>query len=79
MRKSELRVDPALLAFSAKFAEFDEFNESVAGWDVDFRQLNRGQLNASLFQIVSSGYSLFRARFDQTSYQQGSSIPVTPP
>ena len=75
MRKSELVVDPSVLAFSAKFAEFDEFNEFAAAWDVDFRQLTRGLLNASLAQIVSSEYSLSRAKFDQTSYQQGSAIP----
>lgn len=64
-----------MLTLNMNFSEFDEFNQFVAAWDLDFRQLTRGRLNANLTQCVRNDYSLGRVRSDQKTYQQGVSVP----
>ena len=43
-------------------AEFDQFMEFTAAWDLDFRQLGRGSLNASLSQAVGESWSFSKAQ-----------------
>ncbi len=64
-----------IIAHAGRFTEFDEFIENTAAWDIDFRQLGRGDLNATLAQVVGKSWSLSRARFDQPAYQQGCAVP----
>ncbi len=64
-----------MMVINSDFTEFDEFNAFTAEWDIDFRQLSRGLLNASLAQIMVSTYSISRARIDQLTYQQGATVP----
>lgn len=64
-----------MMVFNSDFTEFDEFNAFSAEWDIDFRQVNRGLLNASLVQVISNDHSISKARFDQLTYQQGATVP----
>lgn len=73
--KMRINGESQIIARAAKFSDFDEFMEFVAAWDVDFRQVGPGELNASLAQVVGDSWSLSKARFDQFSYQQGVAVP----
>ena len=64
-----------MMVINSDFTEFDEFNAFSAEWDIDFRQVNRGLLNASLVQVMANSHSISRARFDQLTYQQGATVP----
>ena len=75
MRKDDADGKPELIAIAGQFVEFDEFTEVTAGWDIDLRQLCRGNLNASMAQLVGESWSLGKARFDQPAYQQGVAMP----
>ena len=75
MRKDESNSEPELIAIAGRFGEFDEFTEVAAAWDLDFRQLGRGRLNATLAQVVGNSWSLAKARFDRPAYQQGVAVP----
>jgi AraC family transcriptional regulator, ethanolamine operon transcriptional activator len=75
MRKEEPVSKPELIAIAGRFEEFDEFAEMSAAWDIDFRQIGRGRLNATLAQVMGDSWSLAKARFDRPAYQQGVAIP----
>jgi AraC family ethanolamine operon transcriptional activator len=64
-----------MLTVNSKFKEFDEFNEFIAAWDLDVRQIDHGCLNASLKQVVLSDSSLSKAKFDKTALQRGVAVP----
>ena len=73
--KSEQKGNSNLIAIAGQFAEFDQFTEFTTAWDLDFRQVGRGSLNASLSQVVGKSWSLAKARFDRQAYQQGVAVP----
>ena len=75
MRKDKGTSEPDLIAIAGRFEEFDEFIEVTAAWDIDFRQIGSGRLNASLAQVVGESWSLAKARFDRPAYQQGVAVP----
>ena len=75
MRNNENHSEPELIAIAGRFDEFDEFTDVTAAWDIDFRQIGPGRLNANLAQIMGESWSLAKARFDQPCYQQGASVP----
>lgn len=75
MRKPESSSNPEFIALSGQFEEFDELVEFSAAWEVDFRQVDRGLLNATLSQAVGDSWSFAKARFDRTAYQQGVALP----
>ena len=75
MRKNDQVDSPPMLALMGRFAEFAEFVEAAAAWDIDFRQVGPGLLNARLAQTVSDTWSLAKARFDRPAYQQGAAVP----
>jgi len=74
MRKTEQNPGSDLIAISGQFAEFDQFVEFAAAWDIDFQQIGPGALNATLSQVVGQSWSLARGQFDQAAYQQGAAI-----
>jgi hypothetical protein len=47
------KAQPLSLAVNHRFSSFDEFTDATALWDIDFRQLGHGNLNADLLQAVS--------------------------
>jgi len=51
----------------------DELSEAVAGWHIDFVQLDRGPLRADLLQLGVGSALLTRARFNRQFDQRGSS------
>jgi len=75
MRKNGVTSTSDVITIAGQFQEFDEFTEVAAAWDIDFRQLGGGQLNASLAQVVGDSWSLAKARFDRPAYQQGAAVP----
>ena len=61
------------LAFvEGRYHDFDELSEQVAGWNVDLKQLETGELTASVSQILSPELAIGRARFDRRCLQGGS-------
>lgn len=62
------------LCLLGEFAEFDQFTEFAAAWDIDFRQISRGSLNSHLLQSVHKSWSLARAKFNQPTYQEGNAV-----
>jgi len=55
------------------FEDIDHFTEVGRDWDADFRQLDRGPLNARLLQAATGTVRLTEARFDRRIEQRGSS------
>jgi AraC family ethanolamine operon transcriptional activator len=55
--------------------DIEEFNELVCGWNLDFRQLDRGGVSASLAQWVGSSSNLTRVCFDRAIAQAGGPPP----
>jgi AraC-like DNA-binding protein len=55
----------------AEFDDFDQVAEAVEGWDLDWQQLDRGQLEASVQQIGSAFWLLSRVGFSRQFHQRG--------
>ncbi|MCP4402975.1 MAG: hypothetical protein GY801_37435, partial [bacterium] len=47
------------------FDDFDEFSESIRGWNLDFRQLDRGKFNGDILQLRSGPVLLSRFSFNR--------------
>ena len=75
MRNSAEAPGSDMITISDQFAEFDQFMEFSAAWDIDFRQIGPGALNAKLSQAVGASWSLARGCFDRAAFQQGAAIP----
>ena len=75
MRKSNAHTVSPMLAIGAKFDDFDEFNEFVGEWDLDYRQFKRGANWAELKQLVSPAWTVGRVRAGRSAFQQGSAPP----
>ena len=54
-----------------EFDDFDEFTAEVRGWNLDFKQLDRGHFQAQLTQLVTPRFQLGRARFRRRLHQTG--------
>lgn len=74
MREPEQAPNAEPIAIAGQFADFDQFVEFSTAWDVDFRQIGPGNLNAKLSQAVGKSWSLVMANFDRPAFQQGTSI-----
>ena len=70
MRNSQTSRPPVSF-LDARFAEFDGLAQAVAGWDLDWQQLDRGRLDASLQQIATPSALLTRVGFSRQFYQRG--------
>jgi len=55
-----------------RFSEFDQFAEAIAGWDLDWRQLDAGPLRAEMTQVATTGGSITRFKFNRRFFQCGS-------
>ncbi len=62
---------PPVFHLKAKFHDFDEIAETVEGWDLDWLQLDRGRLEASMQQIGSPSWLLTRVSFSRQFHQRG--------
>ena len=66
---------PPVSILHARFAEFDRLAQAVSGWDLDWQQLDRGRLAASLQQIATPSALLTRVGFSRQFYQRGAAPP----
>jgi AraC family ethanolamine operon transcriptional activator len=69
----EERATSGLL--EATFGDIEEFSELVRDWDLDFRQLDRGGLSASLVQRAGLSSNITRVCFDRAVAQTGGPPP----
>lgn len=74
MRSSVQTSDSKPSVIAGQFAEFDQLTEVTVAWDIDFRQVGKGKLNATLAQATGASWSLAMARFDRPSFQQGTTV-----
>ena len=56
-------VAPRLL-LDRRFADMDEYAQQV-GWDLDFRQIDAGSLNARAAMVAASRSAAIRVEFDR--------------
>jgi len=75
MRNLDANTVSPMLAIGARFEDFDEFNELVGEWDLDYRQLKRGPSATELKQLVSPAWTVGRVRTNRSAFQQGSAPP----
>jgi AraC-like DNA-binding protein len=61
-------VESAQFSFSA----FDHFSEAVSDWDLEWKQLDRGPLEAKLLQIAGAKTQILRVAFSRQFLQRGS-------
>lgn len=54
------------------FSAFDQLAEAVSDWDFDWKQLDRGPLEAKLLQIAGAKTQIHRVAFSRRFLQQGS-------
>jgi AraC family ethanolamine operon transcriptional activator len=54
---------------------FDEFAEATSGWALDWRQLDRGPLRASLTQVATPSVLVTQFLFSRKFHQRGTSPP----
>ena len=64
---------PPIHAAQLRFGSFDDFSEATRGWDLDWRQLDRGRLKAELLHVASPDASIFRVAFNRSFLQRGGS------
>jgi AraC-like DNA-binding protein len=55
------------------FSSLDQLVEATAGWDLDWRQLDRGRLEAALLHAASDSATFERVAFNRGFSQRGSS------
>jgi len=57
------------------FLDFDELTNAVRAWDLDFRQLDRGPLQADVLQFGGTNSLIAYARFSRRFDQRGAAPP----
>jgi len=63
------------LIIDQRYDEFDEFSESIYGWDLDFRPLQAGSPKAGVLQFGSPDLLVSRLTLSQRVEQRGSTPP----
>ena len=64
-----------MLFSQGQFRDFEHFGEATRGWDFDFRQLDRGPLEADLLQVGVGPVVVMQARFNRRFDQRGGAPP----
>ena len=57
------------------FHDFDQFREGTRGWSLDWRQLDRGRLKASVSQVATGSALVSHSAFSRAFEQRGASPP----
>jgi AraC family ethanolamine operon transcriptional activator len=57
------------------FQDFEHLAKAIRGWDVDFRQLDRGQFQANVTQVDTSAALVTEAVFNRRLDQKGGAPP----
>lgn len=82
----EEQASPTPQIFSCRFDDFSAFSEAAAGWEIDFRQLDRGAFHGRMVQVFSPSALLSEVRLGRKLHQLGASpkghwtfgIPIGP-
>ena len=72
-RSTTVPSSPPIHAAQLRTGSFDDFAEATGGWDLDWRQLDRGRLDAQLLIVASPGASILRVAFNRSFLQRGGS------
>ena len=72
-RTESARGNVRKLLHHRRFHDFDELKASIKKWDLDWRQLDKGPLDAELFQVGTGNALLTRVYFSRQFDQKGSS------
>ena len=73
---SDPRQDAApIVLIRGQFRDFEQFRVATRGWDIDFRQLDRGPLDAELLPVGVGPVVLMQARFSRRFDQRGGAPP----
>jgi AraC family transcriptional regulator, ethanolamine operon transcriptional activator len=68
-KREKLSILPELYLIDLKFKDFEDFTDTVRNWNLEFRQLDRGQFQGDLFQAgigaVHFGYTELNRHLDQ--------------
>jgi len=64
----------AKILLDSTFRNIDELG-AVVGWDLDFRQLERGRFRGSIVAVGGHATVLMRVRFNQAFHQRGTAMP----
>jgi len=67
--------DSNYLLVRSRFDDFDEFATAIRAWDLDFRQLDRGQSITELSQFIGPQVLFSHSRFTRHYHQLGSTPP----
>lgn len=62
---------PEHFSVSQRFNDFDAFNDAATGWDLNFRQMDRGRFEAELNQIATPSVILAECAFNRRIEQRG--------
>ena len=65
-------VTPSSFVIRHDFTDIDELGEVARAWDLDFRQLNRGDFRGSVIQAGTPQLQIGRPRLKGVLHQQGS-------
>ncbi len=65
-------VTPASFVIHHEFTDIDELGEVARAWDLDFRQLNRGDFRGSVIQAGTPQLQIGRPRLQGVLHQHGS-------
>jgi len=57
----------------AIFNDIDHYSEVVKQWEVDFKQLDRGKLNAVMSIVGSKYFQVFSTSYNRALLQKGAS------
>lgn len=63
------------LVVADQFRDFDAFREAVQGWDLDFRQIDRGKFSGQLSHIITPSVILTRCAMSRKVDQYGAPPP----
>ncbi len=64
---------PPVAVVAGEFSDFDELAETVAGWGLDWIQLDRGPMLARIRQLAGPSVLLSRFEFGRKFHQRGTS------
>ncbi len=65
--------EPPIQMARLAFSSFEHLAEVAGGWDLDWRQLDRGRLEATFLQVATAGAAISRVAFSRRFAQRGSS------
>ncbi len=74
MSERGYETTPGILSHG-RFRDFEHLSEATRGWDLDFRQVDRGALDAELFQVDVGGVVVMRLSLNRSFDQRGGSPP----